>query len=45
VGGSAREWSSILPADSVPGDAIDLRLVMTKFGGEAVEVGWKLRVE
>ncbi len=35
----------MLPAETVPGGTLALRLVMTKFGGGPVEIGWELRLE
>ena len=44
MGGSALEWSTAIDAD-VPADAaLTLRLVMTKFDGPGVEIGFQIAV-
>jgi len=45
VGGSAREWSTTIPADLEPGGRVALRLVMTKLGRPGVRVAYELVVE
>ncbi|MFQ5705565.1 MAG: hypothetical protein ACE5HT_16295 [Gemmatimonadales bacterium] len=45
MGGSAREWSATLPADLVSGSEIEIRLVMTKFGGPNVDVQFDVVLE
>jgi len=42
VGGSAQEWQGTLDGELVAGSSIELRLVMTKFGGEAASVGYEV---
>lgn len=42
MGGSARAWQTILPADLVPSSSIQLRLVMTKFGPPAVRIAYAI---
>ncbi len=44
MGGSALEWIAAIDTD-VPADApLTLRLVMTKFDGPAVEIGFEVAV-
>lgn len=45
MGGSAREWSTVLPSDLVPGTALELHLVMTKFDRPGVLIAYEVRVE
>ena len=45
MGGSARVWEAVLPADLVPGSEVELRLVMTKFQAPEARVAWELRLE
>ncbi len=40
MGGSAREWSTNIEDDLVPGSPIEMRLVMTNFGSEIVTIGY-----
>ncbi len=44
MGGSALEWSTAIDVD-VPADAaLTLRLVMTKFDGTGVEIGYEIAI-
>lgn len=45
MGGSAREWSTVLPSGLVAGGTFELRLVMTKFDAPAVSIAYEVRVE
>lgn len=45
MGGSAQEWSTRIDDPLVAGAAIELSLVMTKFGGGAVTVGYEVIIE
>ncbi len=45
MGGSAREWGAVLPADLEAGGAVGLRLVMTKFEGDAARIAYEVRLE
>lgn len=47
VGGSAREWSTELPAKLTPGGAFAMRLVMTNIDADEppLEIAYELRVE
>ncbi|MCH8184635.1 MAG: hypothetical protein IH862_00855 [Chloroflexi bacterium] len=45
MGGTAREWTAIIPSDVVPGSEMQLRVVMTKFGGPAVRIGYEVLLE
>ncbi len=45
MGGTAREWTAIIPSDVVPGSEMQLRVVMTKFGEPAVRIGYEVRLE
>ncbi len=40
MGGSAREWSTIIEDGLEPGSPIEMRLVMTNFGSEIVTIGY-----
>ena len=42
MGGSAREWTVILADDLVPGSEVEIRLVLTKFGGPNVSLTYEL---
>ncbi|MCH7737735.1 MAG: hypothetical protein IH872_10100 [Chloroflexi bacterium] len=45
MGGSAREWSTIIDTESVLGGTVQLRLVMTKFGSPDVRIGYEIVLE
>ena len=45
MGGTAREWTAIIPSEVVPGSQMELRVVMTKFGEPAVRIGYEVRLE
>ncbi|MCH8109153.1 MAG: hypothetical protein IIB15_03405 [Chloroflexi bacterium] len=45
MGGSAREWSTVISSDIVPGSQVELRLVMTKFGPPGVRIAYEVRLE
>ncbi len=45
MGGTAREWTTIIPSDVVPGSEMQLRVVMTKFGAPAVRIGYEVLLE
>ena len=45
MGGSAREWSTVISAGGVPGGKLRLRLVMTKFGSPSVRIGYEIVLE
>ena len=38
-------WSTVMTGDAVPGATLALRLVMTKFRGPDVRVGYQITVE
>ena len=38
-------WSTVIPADAVPGAALSLRLIMTKFRDPSVQVGYEITLE
>ncbi len=42
MGGSAQEWQARIDEGLVAGSQIELRLVMTKFGGDAATVGYEV---
>ncbi len=42
MGGSAQEWHTDIDEGLVPASSIELHLVMTKFGGEAVTIGYEV---
>jgi hypothetical protein len=42
VGGSARVWTGRLPERPLPGSAVELRLVMTKFSAPDVRVAYAI---
>jgi len=42
VGGSAQEWQARIDEGLVAGSQIELRLVMTKFGGDAAAIGYEV---
>lgn len=45
MGGSAREWSAHIDGPLVAGTNVELSLVMTKFGGNAVTIGYEVILE
>lgn len=45
MGGTAREWTAIIPSDVVPGSKMQLRVVMTKFSAPAVRIGYEVLLE
>ncbi|MEE9278479.1 MAG: hypothetical protein V3V06_08715 [Dehalococcoidia bacterium] len=45
MGGSAQQWTTILPDALRPGTEVALRLVMTKFGPPTVDIGCALCLE
>jgi hypothetical protein len=45
VGGFAREWTTELPSNAISGSAVQLQLVMTKFGGPDVQIAYEVVVE
>ena len=42
MGGSAQEWQARIDEGLVAGSQIELRLVMTKFGGDAATIGYEV---
>jgi hypothetical protein len=42
VGGSAQEWHTGIDEGLVAASPIELHLVMTKFGGEPVTIGYEV---
>ncbi len=42
MGGSAQEWQARIDEELVAGSPIELRLVMTKFGGNAATIGYEV---
>ncbi|GMQ85737.1 MAG: hypothetical protein BMS9Abin07_1305 [Acidimicrobiia bacterium] len=44
MGGSAQEWRAGIDNDLVGGSPIELRLVMTKFGGDAATIGYEVLI-
>jgi hypothetical protein len=44
VGGSAQEWQTSIDAGLVAGSAIELRLVMTVFGGDDVNIAYEVAI-
>ncbi len=45
MGGSAHEWSGVLPSDLEPGGSLLVDLTMTKFLAPDVVIGYEIRVE
>ncbi len=44
MGGSAREWQTQIKTALVAGSAIELRLVMTVFGGDDVNIAYEVAI-
>lgn len=42
MGGSAQEWQAQMTDALVAGSVIELRLVMTKFGGDGATIGYEV---
>ncbi len=42
MGGSAQEWQASIEDGLVAGSPIELRLVMTKFGGDAATICYEV---
>ncbi len=42
MGGSAQEWQARIDEGLVGGSPIELRLVMTKFGGNVATIGYEV---
>ena len=44
MGGSAQEWRTQMTDGLVAGSLIELRLVMTQFGGDSATIGYEVTI-